>query len=272
VNILNAKISKHAKDLIQKYASGLFKDTTLEFYGIKTAKIRGLVNVELPDVNVSGSSMDNVFDLADNSYLHYEFESKYNMDDLIRFASYDLRLFERDGRIVNTVIIYTADVQKADTALNIGSLVYNPHKVMMGDYDGDIIFTELDTKIKTGHDLSDLDMLNLIFLPLMRTTISRDELAINSIKMAQTIPDTTKRNACIAAAFAFANKYLDENKLDKLLEVLKMSDLAVMLMEDHAIEIAKNAIKEGITIDKKKKITGLTADTIQRLQTELENE
>jgi hypothetical protein len=60
--------------------------------------------------------MDNVFDLADNSYLHYEFESKYNRDDLIRFPGYDLRLFERDGRIVNTVIIYTADVQKAYTS------------------------------------------------------------------------------------------------------------------------------------------------------------
>ena len=33
---------------------------------------------------------------------------------------------------------------------------------------------------------------------------------VNSIKLAQNIPDTTKRNACVAAAFAFAYRYLKE--------------------------------------------------------------
>jgi hypothetical protein len=167
VNDLNTKISKHAKDLIQKYASGLFKDTTLEFYGLKTAKIKELINVELPDISVSGSSLDNVFLLVDDSYLHYEFASKYIKDDLLRFAGYDVRLYERDGRIVNTVIIYTADVKEADTNLNIGSLSYNPQKVMMYDYDGDSIYKEINAKIKAGQELQDIDTLNLIFLPLM---------------------------------------------------------------------------------------------------------
>jgi hypothetical protein len=152
----------------------------------------------------------------------------------MRFATYDIRLYERDGRIVITVIIYTADVREADTTVDIGSLTYIPGKVMMYDFDGDAIYKELNTKLETGQELTDTDMLNLIFLPLMRNTIIRSELAAKSIEIAQTIPDTNKRNACIAAAFAFASKYLNDNERDKLLEVLKMTDLATMLVNDNS--------------------------------------
>ncbi|MDR0300798.1 MAG: hypothetical protein LBI04_00610, partial [Treponema sp.] len=272
VNDLETIISKHAKDLIQKYTSGLFRDATLEFYGIKTAKIKELINVELPVMEVGGGSADFVFLLEDESYLHFEFETSYNKKDLIRFAGYDIRMYERDGRRIITVIIYTSDVKSADDELNIGSMVYRPEKIMMNDYDGDDVFKKLTAKIKAGAEITDVDMLNLIFLPLMRNTLPRKELAAKSIELAQTIPDTTKRNACIAAAFAFANRYLYDNDLNSLLEVLKMTDLITMLMEDKASEIAKNALKEGSSVDFIKKITGLNESTILQLKSEIEAE
>ena len=138
---MDAKISKHAKDLIQKYVSGLFKNATLEFYGVKMAKIKELISVELPVIEVGGSAGDDVFLLEDDSYLHYEFETGYNKSAIVRFAGYDLRLFERDGRIVNTVIIYTAEVKEAPPVLNIGSLMYSPSVILMADYDGNAIYT-----------------------------------------------------------------------------------------------------------------------------------
>jgi len=103
----------------------------------------------------------------------------------------------------------------------------------------------------------------------MRNTIPNDELAVKSIELARRVQDITKQNACIAAAFAFANRYLDDNGVNKLLEVLRMTDLVTMLVEDKAIEIAKNALNEGASVEFIKKITGLAADTIQRLQEEL---
>ena len=214
---LDAKISKHAKDIIQKYTSNLFKNVTLEFYGIKTAKIKELINVELPVVDVTGASADEIFLLEDDSYLHWEFQTRYNKDNLMRFADYDLRLYKRDERKIDTVIIYTAEVKKKPEGLNIGSLTYNPGVIMMADYNGNAIYAELDAKLKAGQELTDIDMINLIFLPLMSNDIPRKELAAKSIELAQTIPDTTKRNTCIAAAFAFANKYLSKDEAEKLL-------------------------------------------------------
>ena len=78
---------------------------------------------------------------------------------------------------------------------------------------------ELEAKIKAGQELLDIDILNLVLLPLMKHTLPRRELAEKTIKLAQSIPDTTKRNACIAAAFAFGRAYLDEADAGKLLTV-----------------------------------------------------
>ncbi len=91
---LNVKISKHAKDLIQKYAAGLFKNSSLAFYGVKAARIKEIISVDLPAVAVTGSAADFVFLLEDNTYLHFEFQTTYNASDLLRFAGYDIRLYD----------------------------------------------------------------------------------------------------------------------------------------------------------------------------------
>lgn len=65
---INYKISKKSKDIIQKYVSATFKNINLEFYGVKTAKIKELINVELPIVEIKDNSIDFVFLLEDNTY------------------------------------------------------------------------------------------------------------------------------------------------------------------------------------------------------------
>jgi hypothetical protein len=271
---METKIPKHARDLMQKYASGLFRDATLEFYGIKTARIKELINVELPIMEMGGGSADFVFLLEDGTYLHFEFQTTYNKNDLIRFAGYDLRLYERDGRRIVTVIIYAADVKHAETELNVGSFVYRPDKIMMNQYDGDVIFTELASKINAGAEITDVDMLNLIFLPLMRNTFPRDELAVKSVTLARDIPDVTKRNACLTAAFALGNRYMDKDGIEKIKEALKMFDLYERLVNDAIIdektEIAKKMLNRGLSVDAVAEDTGLDESTVIKLKEEFE--
>ena len=213
-----------------------------------------------------------VFLLADDSYLHFAFETGYNRTGLIKNAGYDLRLFDRDGRKVHTVVIYTADVIQRPAALSTGSLVYNPDAILMGEYDGDVIFSKLEAKIKAGQELADTDMLNLVLLPLMKHSIPRKELAADSIRLAQSIADPAKRNACIAAAFAFASRYLDKTEVDKLLEVLKMTDIGTMLVSERSAEIAKSMLRDKVTVEFVSRHTGLDMDTVQQLKNELESE
>ena len=277
VNAIDAKITQHTNDTIQKYTNALFRNATLEFYGIETAPIKELINPELPKVEVSGGAADIVFLLEDDTYLHFAFETGHNTAAVAKCFSYDARLFERDGRKIHTVIIYTADVKTRPSGLSFGTMRYYPDVILMTEYDGDAVFKELEAKIKTGQELTEIDMLNLALLPLMRHTMPPRELAAESIRLAQTIPDITRRNACTAAAVAFANKFLSKTDMEKIKGVLAMTDLVGMIVEDAVgnaiknrdMEIAKNALKMGFSIENIAGITSLDESTIKQLQTEM---
>ena len=269
---IEVNMPKHSKDIINKYTSALFKDMTLEFFGVKAAKIKELISGELPVVEVSVLRTDCIFLLEDDTYQHLEFETAYNKDNLVRFAKYDLYLYERDKREINTTVIYSAEVKTADRSIKIGSLEYTPNVVMMRDYDGGAIFAELEAKLKNGEDLTDKDILNLIFMPLMRNSAPKLELVEKSIKLANTISDQSKRDGCIASTVHFADRYLNDDDRKHVLEGLKMTRIAELLLEEKAIEIAKNLLQEKIPMEVICKSTNLSIETIEELQEQLEEE
>lgn len=269
---MDYKVSKKAKDIIQKYIAGAFKDVSLDFYGINTPKIKELINVELPIIDINDNSTDFIFLLEDNTYLHLEFQTVYNKDDLIRFWSYDLRLYLRDKRKIHTVIVYASSVKDIE-ALNIGTSTFNPDIIMLKDYNGDSIYKDIENKVLKGQDITDLDILNLLFLPLMKNKKRKKTVAIDSVKLAKNIKDKNKRNICIGSIFAFTYKYLEYNEINSILEVIKMTDLGTLLMEqaehEKAIEIAKNALKEGASVAFVQKITKLDFNVIEKLKEEI---
>jgi hypothetical protein len=191
---------------------------------------------------------------------------------MIRFAGYDVRIYDRHRKEIRTVIIYSSDVKKRPSGLKIGSLTYEPDIIMLYDYDGETIYAGLEAKLKSGQELTDVDMLNLMFLPLMKNKLPKSELAKKSIEMAKTITDRTKRDACIASAVAFMSRYLNDNEINDILEVLKMTDIVSRIITDDRTEIAKKAIKEGATIEFICKITGLDIDTVEELKEQYEEE
>ena len=246
VNGIEAKISIHNKDIISKYTSGLFKNSILEYYGIKsTAKVKDLINVEFHVVEVSKASADFLLLMDDDSYKHFEYQTSYNKKVLTRFARYDSLVYDRDGRKVETFIIYSSDVKKIDETLDIGTLKYEPTNIMMYEFDGNAIYKDLETKLKEKQELTDIDMLNIIFLPLMRNSIPKDELALKSIELSKTIEDQSKRETCIVSTIAFAGKYLSENEINRIWEVAKMTDVIGRLIQEEVDkEVAKKVKKE----------------------------
>jgi hypothetical protein len=251
-----------------------------EFYGIKVGKVKELINPELPEIKVGGGGTDIVFLTDDDKYFHLGFETGINKDDIIKHLNYDVRLMQRDGREVITVIVYTADVTEAPPRINGETLVYNPHIVLMRDYDGNAIYAELKAIINAGKLLDDKDILNLLFLPLMRNSIPRYELAEASLEMAKTIPDRAKRESCIVSAYAFASKYLNEIERTKLLEVLKMCDLLERYVTERIEEsleeknsvVAKSMLRDKCTIEFVARHFNLDAEIVQKWKYEVDNE
>ena len=287
---IETKISIHNKDIISKYTSGLFKNAILDYYGIKsTAKIKDLINVEFQVIEVSESRADFLLLMDDDTYKHLEFQTSFNRKDLTRFSRYDALLYDRDGRKIHTIIIYSSDVRKIDESLDIGTLKYEPTNIMMYEFDGDSIYKDLETKLKEKQELTDIDMLNLIFLPLMRNNIPKAELALKSVELAKTIEDRSKRETCLVSAIVFTSKYLSENEINRIWEVAKVTDVIGRLIQQEvdkevkvvvdkevavekikrAKEIARKLLKRGIAINAISEDTGLDIETIEELQEEL---
>ena len=139
----------------------------------------------------------------------------------------------------------------------------------MANYDGDTIFKELEAKIRDNEELKEIDTLNLMLLPLMNHTIPRQELAENTIRLAQTISNPALQEACVAAAIGFASKFFNEADLQKLKEVAKMADLVMMVVNDELIKIAKNMIRNNESTDKIVEYLELDEATVKKLQEEL---
>jgi len=156
--------------------------------------------------------------------------------------------------------------------LEIGSLTYAPINVMLCNYDGDTIYSELEAKLKSGQDLTDADMLNLMFLPLMKNSVPKNELAAKSIELAQTIRNETKRDACIASAIAFMSKYLNDDEINNILGVLKMTDIVTRIISDDRLEIAKRMLAKNKPIEEIAEFTDIPIETVEALQEELESE
>ena len=123
--------------------------------------------------------------------------------------------------------------------------------------------------------MTNTDILNLTFLPLMRNTIPKAELAEKTIKIAQTIPDKKKREGCIASALAFSLEYLSQTQITQIMEVLQMSKfekLYTVFVEYDRIERAKKLLKHGVAVEIIAESLEIEIGTIEELKEQLELE
>jgi len=102
---------------------------------------------------------------------------------------------------------------------------------MMNKFNGNTIYKELEAKLVAKQELTDIDMLNLIFLPLMKSKLSKNELALKSVELAKTIEDRSKRETCIVSTVAFMRKYLNENQINQLWEAIRVDSVIGSLIQ-----------------------------------------
>lgn len=103
------KINHQNYDLVFKEAFSIFNNKSLAFLGIDLPSIDSFLVTEIPEVETTDDMMDLNFRLEDGSIIHLEEEMALSKRDLIRFAHYDLRLFQYYETHVHTVVLTPAD-------------------------------------------------------------------------------------------------------------------------------------------------------------------
>jgi predicted transposase/invertase (TIGR01784 family) len=275
------EIPYHHKDIIFKSLTEIFSNRVLDFYDINTAPIVRAEPANLPTITVQEKTMDFVFYLADDSYLHLEFQSTKGPEELERFMEYDVALYRKRHKMIHTYVVYGAGITDASEVLNCGSIEYRAKGIFMDRYDGDQLFEALGLKIRSGTSLDELERMQLAFLPLMKSSHSKQERAIETIELAGMILDETQKTFLTGCVIAISDNFIDREYTRKILEVLRMSKVLRALEEEakdegrvegrmegslEAMRVAAKKLQlKGMSIEEIAEITGLPKEEIRKL-------
>ncbi|KZL88568.1 transcriptional regulator [Clostridium magnum] len=283
-------ITYQAKDVLFKTLSEMFKDKALIMYGLDYPKIVEMLPNEFPEVKADERRADSVFLLEDGSILLLEYESNNRIiENMYKYIDYVLRIsrkyYEENKSIkkVNVAVIYASNIEKAENNFNIGSVGITVKSVFMKNYDGDIIYKDVESKIKAGKNLEDIDLMNLILLPLMKSKKDKHEIIKDTIELAKEVDDERNQYFIIAGVLTSTDKFIDEEyanmvrswlkmtKVEKIFEKEKeeaMKETRSQAEKDKATEIAKN-LMDILSVEMISKKTGLSIEEVEKLKEEM---
>jgi predicted transposase/invertase (TIGR01784 family) len=271
------------EDTVMKKAMEFFKDNAVKFFGINT-KVIAPAETEIKSIDIKNNSIDYLFHTENGELLHFEFQTTDKKDDLKRFLYYDASLYYRDSKRVRTMVIYSADIEGVETELDVGTIKYSIEAFYMKNLDGDRKLEYLKRKIENKEHLTDEDILNLSFIPLMKTKMSKSERALESIELANKIPESNEKLKCMSLLYALFEKFGDNISKKRFMEVFTMTEIGRMIREDGKEEGKLEGKQEGkaemlikLLIKKfkslpeeyKNKIKALPEETIEVIATEI---
>jgi len=96
-------ITAHNYDFVFKDSFSLFKNDIADFLKVELPEIVSYLETEFAEIEINLELLDLNFSLEDGSILHLEEEAEISTSDLIRFASYYLKLYNRYRDRIRTI-------------------------------------------------------------------------------------------------------------------------------------------------------------------------
>ena len=141
------------------------------------------------------------------------------MNDLIRFAHYDLRIFSKYGVRIHTVVLSPASSKLDSLIIDTGCLHYTvTHQIIKGR-NADEVLERTHNEIAYGNPVNELE---LIFVPLMESRLPVQDLLLETIKLEKQLKDETLRNKVIALTMVMSNRLVEADLLERIWEEIKM--------------------------------------------------
>ena len=137
--------------------------------------------------------------------------------------------------------------------LDCGLYTYRVQPIYLKDKNADEVFRKLKQKQDNGEAFTEDDYAALSLTPLMSGKMSRKDMFKEAIRLAKPNIELSAEKAT-ALLYTLADKFLDRTELDEIKEVIRMTRLGQMLM-DEGMEL-----KETDSIKKLMKNMNLTID------------
>ena len=243
-----------AEDLVLKSAMQFFKDELLSYLGI-TAEPVTIGPTEFVHLEAKHLYEDFNFIKPDRSWIHLEFESDLiTLEDLRRFREYEASTSRTHRVAVVTYVICSSRVTEPVTELAEGINVYRVRVIRMRSRDGDKVFAGLEEKRRNGGKVQKAELVPLLLTPLMSSRLSVRERIVKSLEILQEEEAAVtglEMEKMQAVLYTFADKFLSAGDLEQVKEMIAMTRLGQMLVEDGIARGIEQGIEQGIALTKR---------------------
>jgi hypothetical protein len=255
-----------------KEAFSTFKEKVPPFIDLNLPEIDRFLETEFTDIETKENRIDLNFLLKDGSILHIEEEIHLSIDDVIRFAEYDLKLYNRYRTTIVTVVFCVNKVNKNNTSIEAGSFKYKVHSIDFSNEDAEAKLRELKNKLEVGIEINELE---LVFLPLMKSNLEKVNLVREVVKVEMQLNiDQTVKEKLVAITLVMADKLIRRDELEKIWEEIRMFKFIEFAegkgiekgIEKGKFDVASNMLVDGESEEKVKKYTGLSDEQIEKIK------
>lgn len=255
--------TKH-EDAVMKMGFDYFRDTILKTLGIDY-QYEEIGPTELVELTIHSLYMDFTFLTTGGFYIHTEFQTTDKKEaDLRRFHAYDAVYSNKTGKQVITYVIYSGGINNVKSELDCGLYTYRVQPIYLKDKNADEVFQKLKQKQDNGEAFTEDDYAALSLTPLMSGKMSRKDMFKEAINLAKPNIELSAEKAT-AMLYTLADKFLDKAELDEIKEVMRMTRLGQMLMDEGMEKGIEKGIEQGIEKGIEKGIELTQTDSIKKL-------
>ena len=283
-------IAYQNKDIVSKLFFFLLKGKSLSLFGLKTKlKVVDIRPTNIPIVQARELRMDNLFELEDGSVAILDYESEYKEANFTKYGRYLMDVIDRylkEGKHpdIHMMVLYTADIEKAKTELSRTACRIQVEASYMTGLPSDAWLKEAQKGI-ADHTVTDEILMHLVLLPLTYKGEEKKQEAIRAcVDLAKQLPNKEQETFALAGILTFTDKIINDETKRYIKEVLGMTQVGKMLMDEGrqeglqeglqkgqqktAKKTAKNMLKRGDSIEDIAEVLELPTETIKAWEKE----
>lgn len=251
------EIAYQNKDITSKLMAETLKGKSLAAFGLPELKIVDILPTNLPVIESNELRLDNLFLLSDGSLAIIDYESSFSRENFVKYLNYIARVIRRfavrrelkDLKQLKMVVIYTADVERAEERYDLGGLILIVESAYLIHLDGSQIYDRLKHKIDAGEKLAEEELMELMILPLtVKGKKRKQETIEKAVNLGKRLPDREGQLKVIAGILTFTDKIIDRVYAKKLEEEMQMTLVGQMLMDEGYQRGMEKGMEKGIQV------------------------
>ena len=224
-----------AEDRVLKVAMNAFGQSIMKYLGQKD-HVKRVAPTEQIHLEARQLLEDFNYEMKEGYWRHYEFESdRITIADMRRFREYEAFLSMTHRVPVITTVLCSANVKKLRSKIKEGINTYRVETVHLKDKNADKILKQLQKKVNAGVKLSLDELVPMLLTPLMAGNtpiyerICQGYDILKGVSQQFEAEDIRKMQAIL---YIFACKFLSEEEVGRIKEVIGMTRLGELLMND----------------------------------------